>query len=252
MRKTLCLLIAFCALAPSCKDEEEADGKCADGSGNCACGLAAEDSGRYIIRYEDNPSGAFVGDTASPLFLFSQDSVSVLSMTLCSSGGIGYGLAKSREISQELGDTSFNSHALCREAFTYGGVQYGNDVDSFSIFCDRRYDSIHAAGTPLDDIVAVRFPDPYAFVANGYSLPPSTRYSGGERDGHSQVLVWYTDTLSNVDFCSHPHISYCFFLDLLTPPEQTGTYVFYGRTVMSNGAVFEGPIASAQLEGKGN
>ena len=239
-------MVFLCALISCNKEEGTTLGICVDGSSNCACGLAIEDNKRFIVGYCECLDGRFS--------MFEREDSLKVADPLDVDEAVFHLYGKTRQlsyydswrVSREVGDTSYFAESACLSS-AYGSVLYGNDIVGFSVFCDRQYDERHEAGGCVDDCFQIGFYDPYAYVVNGYALPEDPHYS---IDSRPNVFVCYTDTLSHVDFCSHPHILYAFDLSLSCPPARTDTFTFTGRTVMSDSTVFEGVLGTVVLAGR--
>ncbi len=139
-------------------------------------------------------------------------------------------MEKFKYFSEFYNDTSYTGH-------TYPG---SNDAiaypfDKITMSCYSEFDAKHPAGTPLDDIVKVKFESYWNYIQNGYQYPDwckkglqlgrcSFEYLLSEINNDNSKLICWPDS-PTITFTSSPTTpgEYTFTLELTTNGETFTT-----------------------------
>lgn len=82
-------------------------------------------------------------------------------------GELNYIHKRHGELSELYGDTSFNAW-LIHDVVMTGSRSWAFPFEELSIVSDDDYDENHPAGTPLDDIVEIKYDSYRPFIESGY------------------------------------------------------------------------------------
>jgi hypothetical protein len=103
----------------------------------------------------------------------------------------------------------------------YSALAY--PIDKITLSCDSDYDAKHPAGTPLDDIVKLKFASYRDYIENGYQYPEWYKKEEGYRRGEIPFEYYLSEINSDNTKLASRKVNRLLFTEL---PTVLGEYNF--------------------------